>query len=391
MMPGVATADASETPVLNSIEEPLERLLAYEPGPLPVISLYLNTQADDRGRDQYQQFLKKELNGLVKTWSSGSEERKSLEADVERIQKWLDDELVPSANGVAVFACSGAELWEAVQLNAPIEQHKLYVYNQPHLYHLARLDDEYPRYAALLTDANSARIFVFGLGQTLDTTEVKGKKMQRVKVGGWSQARYQRRVQNAHQSHAKELVDTLDRITREDNIKHIILAGDVTILTALQAEMPKHLAAKVIDTVKLDLKASDHEVFEATLERMREEDAKSDSDKVIRMMREYRSRGLACVGPENTLEALANGQADEVLISVALEQEHPAEEPVNAILAPEVPDSGGGTDSDEPRKVLLPDLLVTKARQTDATVTFIEDPALLADVGGVGAFLRWRI
>ena len=229
---------------------------------------------------------------------------------------------MPSANGVAIFACSGADLWEAVQLNVPVEEHKLYIYNQPHLYHLARLDDEYPRYAALLTDANSARIFVFGLGQTLDTAEVKGKKMQRVKVGGWSQARYQRRVQNAHQSHAKELVDTLDRIAREDNIKHIILAGDVTILTALQAEMPKHLAAKVVDTVKLDLKASDQEVFEATLERMREEDAKSDSDKAARLMREYRSRGLACVGPEETLEALANGQADEVLISVALEQEH---------------------------------------------------------------------
>ncbi len=356
-----------------------------------MISLYLNTQADDHGRDQYQQFLKKELNGVVKTWPSGSEERKSLEADVQRIQAWLDDELVPSANGVAVFACSGADLWEAVQLNVPVEEHKLYVYNQPHLYHLARLDDEYPRYAALLTDANSARIFTFGLGQTLDTAEVKGKKMQRVKVGGWSQARYQRRVQNAHQSHAKELVDTLDRITREDNIKSIILAGDVTILSALQQEMPKHLAANVVDTVKLDLKASDQEVFEATLERMREEDAKSDSEKVDRLMREYRSRGLACVGPESTLEALANGQADELLISVALEQEHPAEEPVDAILAPEVPDSGGGTESDEPRIVLLPDLLVTKARQTDATVTFIEDPALLAEVGGVGAFLRWRI
>jgi peptide subunit release factor 1 (eRF1) len=33
---------------------------------------------------------------------------------------------------------------------------------------------------------------------------------------------------------------------------------------------------------------------------------------------------------------------------------------------------------------------VTKARQIGATVTFIEDAALLAPVGGVGAMLRWR-
>ena len=35
--------------------------------------------------------------------------------------------------------------------------------------------------------------------------------------------------------------------------------------------------------------------------------------------------------------------------------------------------------------------LVTKARQTDARVTFIEDAALLAEAGGVGALLRYRL
>jgi peptide subunit release factor 1 (eRF1) len=63
---------------------------------------------------------------------------------------------------------------------------------------------------------------------------------------------------------------------------------------------------------------------------------------------------------------------------------------VEAILAPELPDSAGGTESDQPRQASLPDLLVTKAKQTNAEVSFLEDPALLESVGGVGAFLRWR-
>ena len=37
------------------------------------------------------------------------------------------------------------------------------------------------------------------------------------------------------------------------------------------------------------------------------------------------------------------------------------------------------------------DDLVTLARQTSARITFIEDPELLADVGGVGALRRFRI
>jgi peptide subunit release factor 1 (eRF1) len=37
------------------------------------------------------------------------------------------------------------------------------------------------------------------------------------------------------------------------------------------------------------------------------------------------------------------------------------------------------------------DQLVTLARQTAAAVRFIEDPALLAEVGGVGALLRFTV
>jgi peptide subunit release factor 1 (eRF1) len=37
------------------------------------------------------------------------------------------------------------------------------------------------------------------------------------------------------------------------------------------------------------------------------------------------------------------------------------------------------------------DELVAAARQTDARVTFIEDPTLLAEAGGVGAILRYRL
>lgn len=374
----------------TSIEEHLDRLLAFEATTLPVISLYLNAQADDRGRSSFDSFLRRELIPRAKTYPSGSPERQSFDQDVGKISKFLDDDVDVSANGIAVFACAGADLFETIQLNAPLEENYLYVYNQPHLYHLTRLDDEYPRYAALLTDANTARIFVFGLGETIEAEQVKGKKVQRVKVGGWSQARYQRRVDNAHSNHAKEAIEALDRIAAQENVRHVILAGDSEMTSLLQEQMPKHLAAKLVDVMKIDLKASEQEIFAATLERMREEDAKTDVEKVERLLREFRARGLALAGPDAVLEALANGQVDELLISADLEGAHAEEEPVDAILSPETPDSTGGTDSDEPRPVLMADLLVTRAKQTDARISFIQDEGLLKEVDGVGAFLRWR-
>ena len=146
----------------------------------------------------------------------------------------------------------------------------------------------------------------------------------------------------------------------------------------------------MVETMKMDIHASDSDVLSATLEKLQEDDVKTSAEKVERLLAQYRARGLAVVGPEETLEALANGQVEELLVSGALEEKHPVPEAVEAILAPEIPDAQGGTQSLEPRQASLPDLLVTKAKQTGAEVTFIEDAALLEAVGGVGAFLRWR-
>ena len=378
-------------PLASTLEEPLARLVAFEPTTFPVLSVYLNTQPDQHGRAcDAAPYLHREFKALARTWAPSSPERRSFDRDVERIVSYVADKIDSAANGVAIFACWGAEeFFEAIQLTTPVSDNRVYAYNQPHLYHLARLDEQYPRYAAVLTDTNTARIFVFGLGHVIDAEEVKGKKVHRVKVGGWSQARYQRRVGNAHQEHAKEVIEHLAQIVREDHVSHIILAGDSVVIPLLQEQLPQEMVP-MVEVMKLDIHASEQDVLTATLERLQEQEAKTAAEKVDRLMHQYRARGLAVVGLHETLEALANGQVEELLISSALEKSHPEPEEVEAILVPEIPDADGGTESEEPRQASVPDLLVTKAKQTGATVTFIEDAALLESIGGVAAFLRWR-
>jgi peptide subunit release factor 1 (eRF1) len=375
----------------TTMEEPLARLVAFEPTTFPVLSVYLNMQSDGHGRaTDALPYLHREFKALARTWAPSSPERHSFDRDVDRIVSYVTDKIDPAANGVAIFACwNTEEFFEAIQLTSPVSDNRVYAYNQPHLYHLARLDEQYPRYAAVLTDTNAARIFVFGLGHVIDAEEVSGKKVHRVKVGGWSQARYQRRAGNAHQEHAKEVIEHLARIVRDDNVSHIILAGDSVVIPLLQEQLPPEMVP-MVEVMKLDIHASDQDILTATLAKLQEQEVKTAAEKVDRLMHQYRARGLAVIGPHETLEALANGQVEELLISGALDASHPLPEEVDAILAPEIPDAAGGTESEEPRHASLPDLLVTKAKQTGAAVTFIEDAALLESIGGVGALLRWR-
>src|SRR4030095_3976081 len=106
-----------------SVKEQLDRLAAFEPAPYPVVSLYLNTQPGSTGRDQFQTFVRKEFAARSRTYPAGSPARECLDKDLAKIARFLDTELAPAANGVAVFACCAGELFEAVQMTAPIEQH----------------------------------------------------------------------------------------------------------------------------------------------------------------------------------------------------------------------------------------------------------------------------
>jgi hypothetical protein len=374
-------------PTPSILDEKLRELASFEPTTMPVLSVYLNAQADQHGRDNFAPFVRKELKARGATYPFRSPERQSFERDAEKIMSWLGTELRPSSNGAALFACAGTgDFFEAFQFDAPIHVNRLYVYHQPHLYELAKLHGKYPPCAAVVADTNAARIFVFGLGRAIAKETVTSEKVRsRSQLGGWWLRRYQAPVENFHLRHSKEIVQQLERIVQEERIEHIFLAGDEVILSVLREQLPPSLTGKVVDELKLDITTPEHEILRATLAGMREQDAQTDTDRVRAMIDEYRSGGLAAIGVHDVLAALANGQVDTVFLSTGLELMHSEEEGLHEALAPalkELPDNSG---------IRITDALVTRARQTGAKVTFIEDPALLANVGGVGATLRYQL
>jgi peptide chain release factor subunit 1 len=367
----------------------LDRLAAFPATTLPVLSLYLNTEPDQHGKDEIDRFLRRELPARGRTFEPHTPERESYDRDVERIGRWVSQELRPSSNGVAIFACAGeSDFFEAVQLDVPVSEHRLYVYHQPQLYELARLTDAYPRYAAVVADSRLARIFVFALGATVDRAEVENPTDNRTQVGGWSQSRYQRHVDHQRQQHAKELVDQLDRIVREEGIAHVVLAGDEVIVPLIRAALPQQLEEKVIDVVRLDITTPEHEVLSATLETMKAEDTREDADQVRRAVDGYRSGGLGVAGLAPTLRALIRGQVSELLLAADFEARHPEPVPRDSDL---VPAELAAELSDGIETVDLGAELVTRARNTGAPVSFIEDASLLEQVDGVAGLLRFTL
>jgi peptide subunit release factor 1 (eRF1) len=250
--------------------------------------------------------------------------------------------------------------------------------------------DQYRRFAVVLADTNRAGIFVFSAGRTREKQEITNVKTKHTKVGGWSQARYQRHEANYHEQHIKEVVEHLDRVVRNESIEEIILAGDEeTVVPILRQQLSRELSEKVVDVVSLGIDTPEHELLEESLRTFRRHDSLSDIEKVEHLLDEFRGDNLAVAGVPSTLAALTNGQVEEMLIAAQADSLHFDREEVETVL------NVYGTDEDDESHVDphgVADELVRRAHQfSSARVTFIEDAARLEQVGGVGAFLRYRI
>ena len=102
---------------------------------------------------------------------------------------------------------------------------------------------------------------------------------------------------------------------RDEGIGAIVLAGDNVAVPLVRNELPKDIAARVVDVVKLDDHAPERQIVDATIESLRQKDAETDRERVEAVLGAYRAGGLAAVGVEPTLAALALGQVDELLIT----------------------------------------------------------------------------
>jgi peptide chain release factor subunit 1 len=381
--PATERRQRSSTPA-----ELLMRLLEFETTELPVISLYLDGRANEHGKHDFGTFVRKQLAGRARTYAPHSEARDSFDEDFVRIERFLENEFKPSTQGLAIFACAGAhDFFEAEQFEVPFERNQLFLYDRPHLYPLARLIDQYRRYAVVLADTNRAKIMVFAAGQAIDRQDIKNVKTKRSQVGGWSQSRYQRHLENYHLHHAKEIVEILERIVRDEAIDSVILAGDeATVIPILREQMGKELSEKVIDVLSLGIDTPEHELFEQSLEAFHRHDTLSDLQKVERLMNEYRADDLGVAGVPETLAALSNGQVEEMLLTKSAGDLTYDESEVEKVLK-----IYGGAPSGLDDRTIADELVRRATELSSARVTFIEDASLLEPLGGVGALIRYRV
>lgn len=368
----------------------LQKLAKVESTEKPFISIYLNSEPNEHGRDHFDVFLKKQLSVHEDEFTEDTPEHESYLKIAQKIRDYAA-KIEPSANGVAVFACEENDFFKAYEFSVPFEENKFVMSDRPYIYPLARMVDQNPQFAVVLADSNQANIFVMQRGRILNNEEIESEKYSRSEAGGWSQMRFQRHIDEMRKQHAKEVVEELEKIVRDEDIRQIVLAGNKEVtIPLLQDEMSEYLKDRIVGVIRVDMHSNEDELMREAEQAIKQNDTLQDKEKIDVLMEQNYEGGKGITGVAKTLEALANGQVQELYLTAKFNEIEYDEKEVSEILKAYAPgEDEEMPDEKHPRDIA--DDLIIRALESAERVRFIEDESLLEEAGGVGALLRYTM
>ena len=203
-MPVVARESAAIAPELGP--ETLEPLSRLDPQGRAVLTVYVEL---DPSRFPTPTARDAELRALL-----DQAQREAGKRDVDRIRAWLrgDPAITRGANGLAIFSSVGADILEAVRLPSVVEPMTV-VDMVPWLEPLAAMISP-GDWGVAVVSRRAARLFRGGPHGLSEFAAIEDEVHRRHAQGGWSQARFQRGIEEQAAAHVRAVAKRLLRAHR---------------------------------------------------------------------------------------------------------------------------------------------------------------------------------
>ena len=291
------------------------------------------------------------------------------------------------SRSLCLFACWVLDFFEAHTLPVAVPD-LLWVDSSPYIRPLAELQDEYENYAVVVADNRSAKVFLVASSVASREVQITGNVKNHVKVGGWSQQRYERRRDKQLQDYAKDIADELMELDRENAFRRVLMVGSKETLRAIRAALPNQIARKAVEDKALDLGKSDDWVQKETFDLFVEQERASEQALWELIKSEQLRSGLAVVGIEDVLYAAKAGRVEKVVVTRnahfdgvrCRDCEH-----LEASTRSECPKCG----STSLFKVGLVNECAELIYMSGAEIDFVDPMPFLTEVGDIGALLRY--
>jgi peptide subunit release factor 1 (eRF1) len=343
----------------------------------PILSVYLNVDADRRSVDRYKLALR---NLLSKTEGASPD-------DVKRIQNFVEMGYNRQGRSLIMFSCLACNFWLAKSYMVPVED-AAYVGRRANVRQLATLMDTYGRCGVIHVDQEGARLYVFTMGGLEAVEGYLGEEVKLHKAGGWASPRYQRHETGVAHQNLQDAAEMAEEFYRANDTRRLLLAGTEKNVARFQELLSNRLRAMVVGRFAAGANATPAEISEKAIKLAHAAAAREAQTLADQVTTAVHKGEAAVAGLAQVLTAVQEGRALQVV--VLSDFSHPAYRFVDSgyILLNLDDDQELGSG----RVQALPDGVESVLRRAMAQgigVTILDQHEGLAKLGKIAAFTRY--
>jgi peptide chain release factor subunit 1 len=360
-------------------ERDLQELAELASADAPILSLYLNVDPHRRSNDEHKLSLRKLL--------SQAADHGAAPADVERVERFFEHEYSRQGRGVACFSSQRQGFWRNYELLVPVEDF-VFLGQRPYITPLSDILDNYGRFSVITVDREGARVLIYHLGALEDSAGTLGDEVKRHKQGGWAAQKLQRYEDQAAAHNLREAAAWAEEYLRDHVVARVVISGSDGNLALFRDVASRGLLDKVVGEIKLDMNASPAEVWEHAYAVTQAAQQQAEADLLQQVVTAARKGGAGATGLPDTLVAMQSGRVYQLLVDRNLHASGHQCANCGALVIESLracPYCAG-------RLVATADvvnLALHRATETGVKVSILIPGALLNEVGGIAAVLRY--
>lgn len=234
--------------------ETVDRIVRFDGQGLPVSCLYAHVDTDPGLREDLHArvtSLLDEINPVAKNESVDHEARMSLRGDIERIKESLAEERwKPGA--IAIFACSGRDLYEEIPLPRRVRD-EVVTDTLPHVRPMLTVLDEYHRTCVVVVDKASAQIWEIYQDELREVGRIRDRALRKPNyAAGRVEERVRNKADELSKRHYRNVVQFLEQLFRAEDFDLLVIGGHDYEVPAFVEFLPKDMRSLVAGTFSVD-------------------------------------------------------------------------------------------------------------------------------------------
>jgi peptide chain release factor subunit 1 len=315
------------------------------------------------------------------------EKKQGLRGDFARIERYFEHDFDrDGAHGLAIFAAGPDNVWTVLPLPTPVED-EIRVADDFLLAPLVPLVGRATSALVAVVNREQGRVYALRHGRLEEIADRTEDAPTRHDQGGWSQANFQRHVDNLAHEHYKRVGEELERRFRQLQRPRIVVVCSDEVRPEFAAALSTEVSDAIVGWAAVEQHAGPAELHAAAAPLLEAWRAERESEAVERWREETGRNGRGVSGWQDTLEAASDARVELLLYAEGVRRD--------AYRCPacgRASTEPGGCPLDgttlEPRDDGL-DLAVRLTLANGGEVLAVEHRRDLEPVEGIGAILRF--